>query len=126
MRTLRAFFWGSVLGAILGYVFAPRGSELLRAERDETGTLSQGRSGTARATGGATTSAATTGTQGTAAGSSASWKANAPYIGNSHTKVYHAATDANLPDEENRVYFDTREEAEALGYRPAAQFTGAR
>lgn len=32
MRSLQAFFWGSVIGAILGYLFAPRHTDILRAE----------------------------------------------------------------------------------------------
>lgn len=36
MRTLRAFFWGSVIGAILGYLFAPRHTDILRAELETT------------------------------------------------------------------------------------------
>jgi methylphosphotriester-DNA--protein-cysteine methyltransferase len=35
--------------------------------------------------------------------------------------VYHAASDANLPEEENRAYFASPEEAEAAGYRAAGQ-----
>jgi competence protein ComEC len=39
-------------------------------------------------------------------------------IGNRNTKVYHAPDCKNLPDEKNRVYFNTREEAEAVGMKP--------
>jgi len=35
MKTLRALFWGSVVGVLLGYLFAPRGADVLRAERLE-------------------------------------------------------------------------------------------
>lgn len=48
---------------------------------------------------------------------------NAAFIGNTHTHVYHNATDSNLPSEENRAYFATAEDAEAAGYRPAGQIT---
>ena len=42
----------------------------------------------------------------------------ARFIGNIHTMVYHEAGDENLPAEENRVYFASREEAEEAGFRP--------
>jgi methylphosphotriester-DNA--protein-cysteine methyltransferase len=48
---------------------------------------------------------------------------NAAYIGNTHTQVYHNASDINLPNEENRAYFATAEDAEAAGYRAAGQTT---
>jgi competence protein ComEC len=44
--------------------------------------------------------------------------AEATRIGNRNTKVYHAPDCKSLPDEKNRVYFDSREEAEAAGMRP--------
>jgi competence protein ComEC len=44
--------------------------------------------------------------------------AEAARIGNRNTKVYHTPDCKSLPDEKNRVYFDTREEAEAAGMRP--------
>lgn len=40
------------------------------------------------------------------------------YIGNLRSQVFHLDTCSGLPDERNRVYFDSREEAEAEGYRP--------
>jgi hypothetical protein len=43
----------------------------------------------------------------------------APIVGNIHTKVYHDATDDNLPTEENRIYFASEGEARAAGYRSA-------
>jgi len=43
----------------------------------------------------------------------------APFVGNIHTKVYHDATDDNLPTEENRIYFASEGEARAAGYRSA-------
>ncbi len=114
MRTLRAFFWGSVVGAILGFVFAPRHSDVLRAELAEAEYQRQ-----------AHRTATATATAGTPAGTSTARQANAPYVGNAHTKVYHASTDTNLPDEENRVYFDSAADAEALGYRPAGRLSSA-
>lgn len=43
------------------------------------------------------------------------------FVGNKHTRIFHAATSANLPVEENRVYFETEEEALAAGFRPSAR-----
>jgi hypothetical protein len=43
-------------------------------------------------------------------------RTTAPIIGNMHTMVYHEAGDANLPTEENRIYFASAQEAEARGY----------
>lgn len=45
--------------------------------------------------------------------------ATAPFVGNAHTMVYHPSDSPNLPAENNRVYFKSREEAEKAGYRPA-------
>ncbi|MBA3826487.1 MAG: hypothetical protein H0X24_21620, partial [Ktedonobacterales bacterium] len=44
--------------------------------------------------------------------------AEAPFIGNLHTLVYHEAVSDNLPSEENRVYFFSEDEAREAGYRP--------
>lgn len=43
------------------------------------------------------------------------------YIGNQNSKKYHKETCAGLPSEENRVCFDTREQAEAEGYLPCGR-----
>lgn len=43
------------------------------------------------------------------------------FIGHKNTRVFRAATSANLPAEKNRVYFATAEEAIAAGFRPAAR-----
>ena len=40
------------------------------------------------------------------------------YIGNVHSYKFHRPGCKFLPDEENRIYFDTREEAIAAGYEP--------
>lgn len=40
------------------------------------------------------------------------------YIGNVKSKAYHRTTCKNLPLEKNRIYFDTKENAEKAGYRP--------
>ncbi len=45
--------------------------------------------------------------------------AEAPFIGNVHTLVYHDAASDSLPAEENRVYFFSEDEARESGYRPA-------
>lgn len=39
------------------------------------------------------------------------------YIGNLNSKIYHTMDCSSLPAEQNRIYFTTREEAEAAGYR---------
>jgi hypothetical protein len=45
--------------------------------------------------------------------------AEAPFIGNLHTRIYHEASSDSLPAEENRVYFFSEDEARDAGYRPA-------
>ena len=40
------------------------------------------------------------------------------YIGNANTKVFHCESCSYLPDSQNRVYFDSRDEAIKAGYRP--------
>jgi competence protein ComEC len=40
------------------------------------------------------------------------------YIGNKNSKIFHLSTCTGLPEEQNRVYFYSREEATAAGYRP--------
>ena len=40
------------------------------------------------------------------------------YIGNNNSKVFHKESCSYLPDEENRVYFETWEDAKDAGYRP--------
>lgn len=45
-------------------------------------------------------------------------KTEGAYIGNIKTKVYHTSECKSLPEEKNRVYFDTQEEAEKAGYTP--------
>ena len=151
MKPLSALFWGCVTGAALAYLFAPRRIDLLRARygigaqpATTGGTSTQ--SGTSQATtGSGTTTPAATGTKAaTTTGGSATNTAataethpstlgavnsqtataeNAAFIGNTHTRVYHSATDLNLPNEENRAYFATAEDAEEAGYRPAGQTT---
>ena len=151
MKTLRALFWGCVTGAALAYIFAPRRIDLLRARygigaQPATTGGTGAQSGTSQATtGSGTTTPAATGTKAaTTTGGSATNTAataethpstlgavnsqtataeNAAFIGNTHTRVYHSATDLNLPNEENRAYFATAEDAEEAGYRPAGQTT---
>lgn len=146
MKTLRALFWGCVTGAALAYIFAPRRIDLLRAKygigaqpatgggattsgttRSNTATTSGAGATTAQTMTAATPSEATTGeTRTSTLGAMSSQTAtaeNAAFIGNMHTRVYHSATDSNLPNEENRAYFATAEDAEEAGYRPAGQTT---
>ena len=47
------------------------------------------------------------------------------YIGNSASKVVHAATCGKLPGEANRVYFDTLDDAFTAGYRKHANCLGS-
>ncbi len=107
MKTLKALFWGGIVGYVLGRLFAPRHADMLRAELLESQSSQQG-----AATGG-------TGQRQTAGGTRTRTGASrtARYVGNMHTKVYHEASDSNLPSEENRAYFSSAEEAEAQGYR---------
>lgn len=104
MKTLRALFWGAVAGALLGYLFAPRRNEVLRAETGATMTntaMSRGRE------------------------ASVGMAATRAYVGNTHTRVYHEPGDMNLPTEENRTYFESAAAAEAAGYRPAGHLSTA-
>lgn len=41
------------------------------------------------------------------------------FIGNKKTRVFHAANSGNLPSEENRVYFESENEAVSAGFRPS-------
>lgn len=119
MKTLRAWLWGSLVGALIGYLFAPRHADLLRADVPERQKQQPG----ATAGGTSTTRAASTmsgSAKGRATGAQTGTRSGA-VIGNTHTKMYHAASDANLPEEENRMYFASPEEAEAAGYRAAGQ-----
>jgi hypothetical protein len=124
MKTLKAFFWGSLLGGALGWLFAPRHTDLLRAEQEEQ-RATKDRS-MASGTAGMAGLAGVAGVAGVAgAGAIGRSGRRARYIGNAHTKIYHDATDSNLPTEENRRYFGSAAEAEAQGYRPAGRLTGA-
>ena len=42
---------------------------------------------------------------------------DAPFIGNRNSMIVHSANCAKLPGEDNRVYFNTAEEAEVYGYQ---------
>lgn len=48
-------------------------------------------------------------------------RSSGAFIGNKSTRVFHAASANNLPAEDNRVYFDSEDEALAAGFRPAAR-----
>lgn len=43
------------------------------------------------------------------------------YIGNVNSKTFHLPTCPSLPNEENRIYFTTRQEAESDGYEPCGR-----
>lgn len=119
MKTLRALFWGAIVGAIAGYLFAPRHTDILRAEQREGGTAP---------TGEAPTGATRTATRMSGAASApvgAASTATGRYVGNTHTRVYHEQGDANLPEEDNRTYFESAAAAEAAGYRPAGRVSTA-
>ena len=46
----------------------------------------------------------------------------AAYVGNIHTMIFHEADDVNhLPNEENRIYFASADEARQAGYRLARE-----
>lgn len=128
MKTLRAFLFGSALGALVGLFLAPQRDTIAQAQLAEergkgqragasgaqaTTTTPEARTQTQPATAPVTPTVPTT-TAAQPSGSSAR-----RYVGNLNTRIYHEATDANLPNEENRAYFATPEEAEAAGYRPA-------
>lgn len=141
MKTLRALFWGCVTGAALAYVFAPRRIDLLRsaygrvsgrsgatttnttnARSEATNTATAGaRQSQSNVSGGAAATQAPHASTLAAVNGQTATAENAAYIGNTHTQVYHNATDSNLPNEENRAYFATAEDAEAAGYRAAGQ-----
>lgn len=118
MKTWRAFVWGSALGALVGLILAPRRDAIERArladERDRP-------AGAATSTGAELNRAAAEEAQArsTAPAAYQSGTAGRRYVGNLNTRIYHEATEANLPNEEHRAYFGTPEEAEAAGYRPA-------
>lgn len=45
------------------------------------------------------------------------------YIGNVNSKKFHEKNCGSVPDEENRVYFNTADEAEGAGYNPCGNCT---
>ena len=47
------------------------------------------------------------------------------YVGNASSRVVHAATCGKLPGEDNRVYFETLDDAIAAGYRKHANCLGS-
>ena len=107
MKTIRAWFWGSLVGVALGRIFAPRRTDLLRA-----------RTGHSPAQPGATTA-------GSSAASTAVPLTPRSVVGNRLTHTYQGAAAVDLPARENRVYFANAAAAEAAGYRLARQAVGA-
>ena len=67
MKTLRALFWGSAVGLLLGQLFAPRHTDLLRADLAERQGMPES-PGAARSRGASSTAATTTSTSAEAAG----------------------------------------------------------
>lgn len=49
----------------------------------------------------------------------ASERTSSGFIGHKNTRIFHPVTSANLPSEENRVYFKSEDEAIAAGFRRA-------
>lgn len=142
MKTLRAFLWGSALGALVGLILAPQRDAIVQAqldaERDQGARASSAASGaqtTQTAQPVQATNSAQAASEAPVRPSTAATSPSAPsassasstergsdgrrYVGNLNTKIYHEATDANLPNEENRAYFGSPDEAESAGYRQA-------
>ena len=99
MKTIRAWFWGGLVGVALGLLFAPRRIDLLRT-----------RAGRSPAQPGATTAFRLT---------------PRSVVGNRLTHTYQGAAAVDLPARENRVYFANAAAAESAGYRLARQAVGA-
>jgi hypothetical protein len=95
VKTIRAWFWGSLVGVALGLLFAPRRTDLLRARA------------------------------GSSAASTAFQLTPHSVVGNRLTHTYQGAAAVDLPARENRVYFANAAAAEAEGYRLARQVVGA-
>lgn len=118
-------------GIVVAYRFAPTRARALQAKvsspvRDLARTLDTGARSTATVGDDATDAGATMRRGDAVPPSNASspsdeQRATGRFIGNRSTRVYHDGDDGHLPAEEHRVYFETEEEAEALGYRPAGQ-----
>lgn len=58
--------------------------------------------------------------KGYAEGKNASDSSSGLYIGNRNSKKYHFSTCSYLPDEANRIYFDSSSDAETSGYVPCS------
>ena len=68
-----------------------------------------------------TLSHTSTGAPVTPEGSAAATQPHLCYIGNKNSKVLHLPSCSSLPKEENRVYFDSYEEATGQGYTPCSR-----
>ncbi|HEX6796284.1 MAG TPA: Ada metal-binding domain-containing protein [Ktedonobacterales bacterium] len=120
MKTLRAFLWGSALGALVGLILAPQRDAIAEAQLAEAQdrNAAAGTNVAAAATP-ATRMAHEAQAQSAMPAMAPSTTTGGRYVGNLNTGIYHEATDADLPNEENRAYFATPEDAEAAGYRAA-------
>lgn len=120
MKTLRAFLWGSALGALVGLILAPQRDTIAQAQLAEERDRNAGAETNVAA---ASAPAMNTAPKAQAQPLTPPRMQGSPverrYVGNLNTGIYHEAADTNLPNEENRAYFATPEEAEAAGYRAA-------
>lgn len=124
MKTLRAYLLGSALGALVGLILAPQRDTIAQAQLAEEAARREGTSNVREAVNRAASEPQTLASASTQPATSSTSQPTAAttgrrYVGNLNTKIYHEATDNNLPNEENRTYFATPAEAEAAGYRSA-------
>lgn len=124
MKTLRAFLLGSALGALVGLILAPQRDAIAEAQLAEEAARREGTSNVREAVNRAASepeilTGANTAPEAHPEPRVQGTPMERRYVGNLNTRIYHEATDNNLPNEENRTYFATPDEAEAAGYRPA-------
>lgn len=118
MKTLRAFLWGSALGALVGLILAPQRDTIAQAQLADEAAGREGTSNEREAVKRAASEPETQASMRSAPQPSGAISGGR-YVGNVNTRIYHEATDATLPNKENRIYFASPEEAEAAGYRAA-------